>query len=587
MIRASLAARGGNADSANSGAGFDIPRHEASENTRPAIAEIRRLSPNWTRTDLQHRLLGALLVLSWAGFAAGAQQRRGAVETGEAPQWVKPPVEAVHVQHHTFQSRYVNGPVSYLIYLPPDYETSGQRYPVMYWLHGRGGAQTGIPGFAGRLTAAIQSGKAPAMIVVFVNGLPTGGYRDSADGKQPVESVTIKELIPHIDATYRTIAARESRLVEGFSMGGSGAAKWGFKFPELFGSFSVFAGALHGSAEPAAARVAGLELSPDDDPWKLAEKNAGRVRGNTVARITVGSRDGLSKSNTAFHELLDRLKIGHKFAVIDGVAHSPWPLYDALGDQCWAFYYEAFRMKPGAPGAAVRAPAVRFSLQGEKWSYEGEGLSLTGILLKPEGAGPFPAIVISHGMGGNADGFAMQKAREMVKWGFVSIGTNYTHAGPRRPDQPRMENSGASAENIKRAEKCIQILESLPYVDAKRICAYGNSMGAFLTVALAASRPEKIRAAAITAGGISERGGSFATREMAEKIRCPFLILHGGSDRTVNPESSVQLKEILDRNKTPNKRVVFEGIGHNAHSEKAAEVNALMREWFTEYQVLR
>ena len=192
-------------------------------------------------------------------------------------------------------------------------------------------------------------------------------------------------------------------------------------------------------------------------------------------------------------------------------------------------------------------------------------------------------------MGGNADGFALQKAREMVKWGFVSIGTNYTHAGPRRAEggQPRMENSGASGENIKRAAKCIEILESLPYVDAKRICAYGNSMGAFLTVALAASKPEKIRAAAITAGGISERGGSFATREMAEKIRCPFLILHGGSDRTVNPESSAQLKEVLDRNGALNKRVVFEGIGHNAHSEKAAEVNALIREWFTQHHVLR
>jgi endo-1,4-beta-xylanase len=288
------------------------------------------------------RASGALVILSLAGFPAAAQ-------TGEAPQWVKPPIEAVHVQHHTFQSRYAKGPVSYLIYLPPNYQKGGKRYPVVYWLHGRGGAQTGIPGFAEKLTAAIESGKAPAMIVVFVNGLPQGGYRDSADGKQPVESVTIKELIPHIDATYRTIARRESRLVEGFSMGGSGAAKWGFKFAELFGSFSVFAGALHGSGAPRSAKGPALELLPEDDPWKLAEKNAGRVRGNSVARITVGSRDGLSKTNTAFHELLDRLRIEHEFAVIDGVAHSPWPLYDGLGDRCWAFYYEALRMKPGAP----------------------------------------------------------------------------------------------------------------------------------------------------------------------------------------------------------------------------------------------
>ena len=272
--------------------------------------------------------------------------RQVQTEANQPPQWVKPPITAVHVEHHTFLSKYAGSPVSYLIYLPPGYEKGSRRYPVTYWLHGRGGAQTGIPGFAERLTRAIESGKAPAMIVVFVNGLPTGGYRDSADGKQPVESVTIKELVPHIDATYRTIAKREGRLVEGFSMGGSGAAKWAFKFPELFGSFSVFAGALHGSGAPASAKGPALDLQPDDDPWKVAAKNADRVRGKTVARITVGSKDGLSRSNTAFHEMLESLKIGHEFAVIEGVSHSPWPLYDALGDKCWAFYYAAFRMRP-------------------------------------------------------------------------------------------------------------------------------------------------------------------------------------------------------------------------------------------------
>lgn len=285
-------------------------------------------------------------LLSLTAFPAGAQQGRAPAGANEPPQWVREPIKAAHVQYHTFQSRYVNGPVSYLIYLPADYEKGNRRYPVMYWLHGRGGAQTGIPGFADRLTAAIESGKAPAMIVVFVNGLPTGGYRDSKDGKQPVESVTIKELIPHIDTTYRTIAQRESRLVEGFSMGGSGAAKWGFKFPELFGAFSVFAGALLGSGAPRSPRDPVLDLAPEDDPWMLADKNADKIKPDTPIRITVGSRDGLAKSNTAFHELLVKHNIRHEFAVIDGVAHTPWPLYDALGDKCWAFYYQAFRIRP-------------------------------------------------------------------------------------------------------------------------------------------------------------------------------------------------------------------------------------------------
>jgi dienelactone hydrolase len=54
---------------------------------------------------------------------------------------------------------------------------------------------------------------------------------------------------------------------------------------------------------------------------------------------------------------------------------------------------------------------------------------MEGILLKPKGKGPFPAMLISHGLGGNAQSFGMMKAREMVKWGLVCIAPNYTHTG--------------------------------------------------------------------------------------------------------------------------------------------------------------
>ena len=227
-----------------------------------------------------------------------------------------------------------------------------------------------------------------------------------------------------------------------------------------------------------------------------------------------------------------------------------------------------------------------FTLTGENWTYEGDDLSLNGILVVPEGRGPFPAIIISHGAGGNIDGFSLVKAREIVKWGFVCIATNYTFAGP-RPSRPEVATPSTLtqmwSENVKRAAKCILLLESLPNVDRKRIAAYGNSAGAVLTVFLSAEMPDKIAAAAITAGGI---GGRFTPADAAEKVRCPFLMVHGSADKTVSPETSVALKELLDRNKIPNKRVVFDGIGHNVHGDKRDEVFASMREWFTQYGVL-
>ncbi|MBM3335479.1 dienelactone hydrolase family protein, partial [Candidatus Sumerlaeota bacterium] len=256
---------------------------------------------------------------------------------------------------------------------------------------------------------------------------------------------------------------------------------------------------------------------------------------------------------------------------------------------------------------------TNFQLSGERWTCEVNGRPLSGILIKPEGDGPFPAILISHGLGGNAEGFARPKAQEFVKWGFVCIATDYTHAGSagrefagkgarppaglgggqgkagREGPAPVGDRSqfGASPENVRRALACLAILRRQPYVDSKRVCAYGNSMGAFLTIGLAAQAPGQLAAAAITAGGVAPTEGFAApTLETARHIRTPFLILHGSADTTVPPERSELLKQALDQNKAPNKRVVFDEIGHNAHRDRADDCYRLMREWFAEHGVL-
>ena len=134
-----------------------------------------------------------------------------------------------------------------------------------------------------------RDGRLTAM--VFVNGMIRSSYVDSADGKTPVETVSIKELIPHVDATYRTVATRAGRMVEGFSMGGGGAAKWGFKYLELFGAISIIDGALHKAGDSGAGRLAesfqtiyggNREYSEASNPWNLAEKNAHAESHNTA-----------------------------------------------------------------------------------------------------------------------------------------------------------------------------------------------------------------------------------------------------------------------------------------------------------------
>jgi enterochelin esterase-like enzyme len=266
------------------------------------------------------------------------------------PTWLMPPVEGPNLHYKTFDSKTVGERVSYLLYLPPDYETTAdKRYPVVYWLHGIGGSQEGVPAMAQRLTNAITENKTPPMIVVYVNGMIRSGYVDSADGKIPVETVTIKELIPHMDATYRTIASREGRMVEGFSMGGGGAAKWGFKHPDVFGSISIIDGAMFapdatgkGAEKTKAIDEADRARLAANDPWKLAEKNMDKLKGRTKIRIVTGST-GLSGGNKRFHEHLEQLGIANEFTTLPDVPHSPNPFYEALSDRNWTFYREAFQ----------------------------------------------------------------------------------------------------------------------------------------------------------------------------------------------------------------------------------------------------
>src|SRR5688572_14106961 len=65
------------------------------------------------------------------------------------------------------------------------------------------------------------------------------------------------------------------------------------------------------------------------------------------------------------------------------------------------------------------------------FTYTDAQRSFTGIFLKPEGNGPFPAVLINHGQGGTPAGYSLPKALEMVPWGLVAIGPALTHAaGP-------------------------------------------------------------------------------------------------------------------------------------------------------------
>ena len=119
------------------------------------------------------------------------------------------------------------------VYIPPDYDKNNSyRYPVLYLQHGMGEDETGwaVQGKANLiLDNLIADKKAVPMIIVMDKGYatkpnqtpPQGGATPAraVGGISAFEEVMIKEIIPMIDANYRTLADREHRAMAGLSMG--------------------------------------------------------------------------------------------------------------------------------------------------------------------------------------------------------------------------------------------------------------------------------------------------------------------------------------------------------------------------------
>src|SRR6266446_5566286 len=146
------------------------------------------------------------------------------------------------VVHKGYHSAAMDKEVGYNIYLPPGYEVGSQRYPVVYWLHGRNNTESSDSYPVQFLADGIANGTLPPMILVYASGGSQTNYCDSYDGKYLGETTVIKELIPYIDRHYRTIASRDGRSIQGMSMGGFGCMRLGLKYPDLFSSIVAFAG---------------------------------------------------------------------------------------------------------------------------------------------------------------------------------------------------------------------------------------------------------------------------------------------------------------------------------------------------------
>ncbi len=149
------------------------------------------------------------------------------------------------------ESKIFGGPRHYRIIFPPAYETSGKRYPVIYYFHGHSDRYTVEQYDNGRDTIPkmVDWVSNHDAIVVCVDGYValayTGFYGGSPwdIGEQGGDydfGEYFLELVHHIDSSYRTLTDRRHRATAGLSMGGFMSLYLSARYPDRIGSASAF-----------------------------------------------------------------------------------------------------------------------------------------------------------------------------------------------------------------------------------------------------------------------------------------------------------------------------------------------------------
>lgn len=261
-----------------------------------------------TRSTARDLLALLICMTLWNASAGSVQAQRTPPSEWK---WVDKNI-AKGCEHATLFSESMQREIGYSIYLPPTYAASPERrYPVVYYLHGASGSESSSREFAWAVQQGIKEGVIQDVIYVFPNGGHYSGYRDWEDGSVKAETWIIRELIPHIDVTYRTIATRDKRALCGWSMGGGGSLRFLTKYPDMFCAAATIGAALN---------MRGSD--PNDSAEAHLERNLDKLHGRTSIWMAVGAEDRLRVGNEQFSKALTKHGIEHSLTVHPETGHN-------------------------------------------------------------------------------------------------------------------------------------------------------------------------------------------------------------------------------------------------------------------------
>lgn len=241
-----------------------------------------------------------------------------------------------------------------------------------------------------------------------------------------------------------------------------------------------------------------------------------------------------------------------------------------------------------------------------------DGLKIYANLYRPQGTGPYPAIVRVHG---GVHGQAIIRNEDFfVSNGYIVLDVDYRGSDGHGKDyKNHLTMGGKEVDDVFAAGKYLQ---TLPFVEKSRLAVMGDSRGAYITYC-AVARPNPFKAAAAISGftdlakqydyegdiapnfrGIErlmddsplsspQRYRDLSPVNFAGKISVPILILHGNNDRLVLPDHSWKMSEELNKRQKENDIIILytpeEDTGHNLKGEALNVTHQSILKWFNKY----
>ncbi|HEY0101138.1 MAG TPA: alpha/beta hydrolase-fold protein [Pyrinomonadaceae bacterium] len=330
------------------------------KNSEAAAASLHQSQAGGASCPLFLLTLASLLLSSCAAVAQEA--KAPAASAAEKRAAVGSSAFAGRVEYAEFASASLGRNVRYAVSLPPSYDRkSAQRYPLVIFLHGLNNDERDWESHC--IETKLEALRAASKVGDFIVAIPYGAnsfYLNAQDGTR-YEDAIVKDFLPFIDKTYRTIASPRSRLIAGLSMGGYGALLIAFKHPELFAGVAAHSAALFEELPQApkspedrggkyrydlATKLFG---SPPDaaffqanNPLYLARTNAAALKRLKIY-FDIGQSDryGFEKGNLKLSETLKAAGVAHEYTLAPG-AHG-WSFLVDRSEPAFLFIWNTLR----------------------------------------------------------------------------------------------------------------------------------------------------------------------------------------------------------------------------------------------------